>query len=434
MIIYIISIAIALIAVKIWAAKQPMVLHGIVVCCYALGNPVTNKLQFAIVVVWMACLLIRKIRGRERFTLTSCALLLIVSGTWWLISGIIGLNQSQTIGMDAFSSAILSPYGNGVLWGIIIISTVREVGVLRRLCWIYVVVRFIELAVIGSIVYLVDFGWWDTVRELLPQLQWDYNVEQPRLISLGVRNACDSGFLLVSIIGFIFGRYYCKQNFKTGLMLFASLFALVLTWTRGAWLAFALQIMLLLCLKRRISKSFAAIMLIGVLLVTPFVGGYVYREAVAGSQMRLLSDASTNYRFQLYAQHLAVLPHVPMLHGLYEKYEFIGKKFGIYPSQSSENYLVDTFERHGWMAGILTVMTCLAFIYLCFANSRYANRYKLNLDDAAFIHALSATYLALFTLGLITMPLRVEVYWIFGAMLIAAHNALRHEQVSTEYS
>lgn len=414
---YIVSLIFSCFVVIKYATKSPLIVHFIVIVCYTLYNPFTNKIIFIILSLWGAKLfLTTNLFFRNKFVV-----LIFTVGTYWLFAGIIGAIKSS-IEFEEIISGIVSPYFNGVLWAVIIISTLKGINDVRRFCYFYALMRVIEIGVLGLYLYFFQYELLLELRIVLDKfIRLDVDPTK-RLISFASRNANEAAFLLVGAAGFLFHKLYLKINFKNGIVFGILVIALFLTWTRSGWLIFIILILLYFLFIGRVRKVFLATS-----LIITFLSIFPIILLLASRSDRVFSDESLQMRIDLYLQYISNLYKVPFFYGIYNDIWVTADKLSISMYITSENTFIDTFVKFGILAGILYSIIWTVFLYLYGKILIYAkrNRNVLGVDDFYFIVSLCATFFATFVMVNTSLFEQMSFCWLLFGLSIPVYKEIK---------
>jgi len=411
----------AVFLVEKYANNKPLLLHNIIIVCYTLYNPITNKIIFIVMSLW----LFKLIRSKKYSFRNKYTLVIFFIGTIWLLSGIYGLLLSKTMKYDDIASYLVSPYFNGVIWGIIISITLRDLEEVKRFCYFYALMRLLEIGVLGLFLYFFLYEslieWGVLLKEII-RLDVD---PTKRLISFASRNANEAAFLLIGAGGFLFQKFYLKMNFKNSVALFTMVLALLLTWTRSGWIVFIFLILLIFMFIGKIKKKFLIMLFLGFFIILIPLGIMII--ARAGSESRLLSDETIMMRFNLYYEYVTSLWKVPFFHGIFEDVWVTSDMLSISSYASSENIFIDTYVKHGIFAGLLysVIWGMFLFHYIKITVLARKMRTMLSTEEFYFIITIAATFFSVFVMANTSLFEQVSVFWILFGLSIPIYKDLK---------
>jgi hypothetical protein len=333
-----------------------------------------------------------------------------------LVTGIIGFNQSKSIELDEFSSYILSPYFNGVIWSILILRTIKTIDNLKSFIKHYVLFRMIEIAFLGVFIFLFVYDWFVQFSFILQEyFRLDIG-EEKRLISIASRNANEAAFLLIPSVLFYLIQLNNKYNFKYFLFFIISITALFLTYTRSGWLVFAISTILYFLIYGRIKRVFLNNLLLFSLFILVLVVFYFYTGDIKSS--RLNSSDTIELRFIQYFDYFTSISKVPLFYGYYEDIWVLGDLLNTREYISSENLLLDTFIKHGLLMGSIYLLFWIYSIMSGISTIRliHDNNVKIRSDDLSLFSFILAIFFALFIMANTSLFEQNSIFWILLAI------------------
>ncbi len=388
-------------------------LHKILIILYTFYNPITNKIIFLFLLVWF---IIEVLDSRLLLFLDKHIFRIFLVGTLWLVTGVIGFNQSKSIEQDEFTSYLLSPYFNGVIWSILILRTIKTIDNLKSFIKHYVLFRMIEIAFLGIFIFLFVYDWFVQFSFILQEyFRLDIG-EEKRLISIASRNANEAAFLLIPSVLFYLIQLNNKYNFKYFLFFIISVTALFLTYTRSGWLVFAISTILYFLIYGKVKRVFLNYLLLFSLLILILFIFYFFTGDIKSS--RLNSSDTIELRFIQYFDYLTNIAKVPLFNGYYEDIWVLGDLLNTREYISSENLLLDTFIKHGLLMGSIYLLFWIYSIMSGISTIRliHDNNLKMRSDDLSLFSFILSIFFALFIMANTSLFEQNSIFWILLAI------------------
>lgn len=401
--------------------SNSILLHKILIFLYTFYNPITNKLLFLLLLIWF---LFEVLDSKWLFFLDKHIFLIFIVGTLWLLTGIIGFNQSKSIEKDEFSSYLLSPYFNGVIWSILILRTIKNTDDLKSFIKFYVLFRLIEIAFLGMFIYFVVYDWFVQFSFILQEFFRLDIGEEKRLISIATRNANEAAFLIIPSALFYIVQLNNKYNFRYLIFFIFSILALFLTYTRSGWLIFVISVLLYFIIYGKIKRIFLKYFLIISVLILFLVFFYSFFGQIKPS--RLNSTDTIELRFVQYFDYLMSISKVPIFNGYYEDIWVLGDLLNTREYISSENILLDTFIKHGLLMGLIYLIFWIYSINSSISVIKLVNDKEISLsgEDKSLYAFITSIFLTLFVMANTSLFEQNSIFWILMAMVFISKRLL----------
>ncbi len=418
---YLIIVLASIFLVNKYCVKNPIVLHQVLIALYCFYNPFTNKAIFILIAIWIIYLLTfqNKFKFNNKYTL-----IILTIGTYWLFSGMRGILVSRTMDQDDIASFLVSPYVNGVLWAVLIVTTIKSIEDVTKFFYCYAFFRLVEIGISGIVFY---FFFYDTLMQYSILLKEFIRLDvdpAKRLISIASRNANDAAFLLMPSCILYFQNLYFRTTLKYGIYFLISVLALILTFTRSGWLIFIICIVFFILILKKIKISFLKSVLF--LFVTLVISLFVYFSLLK-VESRLTSDETIVMRMNQYYDYFFGIGKVGFFNGIYEDIWTTADFLSVREYISSENIFLDTFIKHGVLAGILYsiiwlyfIITNLKTVLLLQKNTAFIQKNMLY-----FIASFCSMFFVLFLMANTSLFEQSSFYWILFALSVPIYNYVK---------
>jgi hypothetical protein len=175
-------------------------------------------------------------------------------------------------------------------------------------------------------------------------------------------------------------------------------FGMLFTWTRSVWVFLLLYFVLVIGFNRR-TNVFAILFFIVFLFALGTVGLQLFDKRKLTDD-RLQSNENAYYRQRQMNDYLVAIPDMHFFWGMYDDTRTVKSKLHIRGDFSSENYTLETFTKHGILAGCLFVAFFLYFLTSFWRTTRtYIKTHQKNRNNVVLVIAVFATFISLFLMS-----------------------------------
>jgi hypothetical protein len=378
---------------RLAVGKQIHIHYVCIILFSVLSVEMFNTLLCLTLLYWFA----RSLKPRGYFSNTPYLIPLAILSFILLVTGLLSVYAYTRVRVD-FLGSIVRNFVIMTLWPILIAYTIPDIARLRKVVYFYAVVRIIEVGVIGMIIYFYyyqEFWAFGNLGGLDISIT---SIANPRLISIGAPNSNDAASVLLGALGLI--AYQLFNRFRLvdlGLSVIA-FFAMLFTWTRSVWVFLLLYFVLIIGFNRK-TNVFAILFFVAFLFGMATVGLQLFDKRKLTDD-RLQSNENAYYRQRQMNDYLVAIPDMHFFWGMYDDTRTVKSKLHIRGDFSSENYTLETFTKHGILAGCIFVAIFIYFIVGFWRTTRtYIRVHPQNRNDTAFVIAVFATFISLFLMS-----------------------------------
>jgi len=378
---------------RLAVGKQIHIHYVCIILFSVLSVELFNTLLCLTLLYWFA----RSLKPRGYFSNTPYLIPLSFLSFVLLVTGLLSVYAFTRIRVD-FLGSIMRNFVIMTFWPILIAYTIPDIARLRKVVYFYAVIRIIEVGVIGMIIYFYyyqEFWAFGNLGGLDISIT---SIANPRLISIGAPNSNDAASVLLGALGLVSYQLFNRFRIMDLVLSLIAFFGMLFTWTRSVWAFLLLYFVLVFAFNRK-SNLFAVLFLGVILFVMGTLGVQLFDKRKLTDD-RLQSNENAYYRQRQMNDYLVAIPDMHLFWGMYDDTRTVKSKLHIRGDFSSENYTLETFTKHGILAGCVFVALFIYFITSFWRTTRtYVRIHLQNRNDVAFVVAVFATFISLFLMS-----------------------------------
>ena len=216
------------------------------------------------------------------------------------------------------------------------------------------------------------------------------SIATPRLVSIGAPNSNDAAFVLLGGLGMVVYQLFNRFRFVDLVISMVAFFGMLFTWTRSVWIFLLIYFLIIFALKK---TNLFVVLFFGLFAFAIGIYAFQLFEKRKLHEDRLQTNENAVYRENQMIDYLVAIPEMHFFWGVFDDTQTVKSKLHIRGEFSSENYTLETFTKHGILAGSAFVLFFIYFILSFWRTTNtYINVQQENKNDFVFVGHISDFY------------------------------------------